>query len=420
MKKLIILELKQRFKSKRTWIVFAIAILSSFLVTIFSMNSDRDLILNDSNKVEYTSGKKTINYLKQTQKEFEGYVTPEKLIKIAEDYTNLVNEYSGINTNIPEDIYAKEITPISNILDIISYSFTTGYEGEFDKNGLFPNGFKPELAKDTYEKRYQAQKYLLSDDAKANMSLINTIKTKEDKVQKPFYFSSYIGWDSLELNYSLILNAIIVLLACILVSPIFSKEYESGSDRVLRSTKNGRNKLAISKIISSLIISIVLYLCSILFSFLLACSVFNINGLKTSIQFVNLFSSAPLNIGQLLCINLFGGMIAVITMVCFTLFLSASMNSSVVVLAISSMLVVVNNIFNLLSVNNIENNKAYFFINSLSPFGGSTISTSTLVNNYLSIGAFNLWLPYCTLIFSIILIFVFFKLTIKNYCNHQQ
>ncbi|MGL5712658.1 MAG: ABC transporter permease subunit [Paraclostridium sp.] len=419
MNKLILLELKQKLKNKKTWVIFTISIITSILVTIFSMNSDREMIINKDGVVEYKSGIETIKYLKETQKELEGYITPEFLVDIVEDYTNIVNQYDGLNTNIPEDIYAKEITPISNILDIASYSFMTGYNGEFDKNGLFPKDFSPNLASNTYEKRYDAQNSLLSKKIKANDSLLETIEKRELKVNKPFYFSSYIGWDSLEKNYSLLLIPIITLLAIILVAPTFSKEYESGSDKVLRSTKLGRSILAKAKIISNVITAIILYSSSIAISMIIACTVFNVGGLNTSIQFVNLFSSTSLTIGQHLGISILCGMLTVVTMACFTLLLSASMKSSVMVLANSFMLVVINNIFNIMSANNEGNNILYFIVNAFSPFGGSTVSTSILLNNYLSIANLNVWLPYATLIISLVLLALFYKYTIKNYCNHQ-
>lgn len=421
MKRLLLLELKIRIKLRSTQILLILGILWSILVAIFTINTgvSRQIILDDSGKVVYSSGKEAVEYLKETQKNLEGYLTEEKLAETFKKYEGVLEEYDKEVKNVPLEIYAKNITPINNILDIIVYSHMPYYEGERDSSGMLPLGFKPEDAEVTYRARKETLQKSWVEKFGYDSEVYLEISEKENKVKEPFYFMNYSGWDALEINWTLMLNPVLILLSCVLLAPTFSKGYEDNSDRVFRATKFGRKDLGIVRIISGLIVSVGLYIICIVVNLSMVLPIFNFQGLNASVQFINLFSSANLKIVELLGVNIIGSLLTILTMGIFTLFMSATLKSSVAVLATSVMIVIINVIFNISQIGNIENNSIYFMLNTFSPFGLNSLSSTILLNSYFVIGRIAVWLPYGSLIGSIGLASILFFMTIRNYCGHQ-
>ncbi len=422
MLRIIGLELKLQLKAKKTIGIFLTGVIMSVLIAVLSINTatSRNIILNEENQVEYSSGKISVDYLKKTQKTYEGLLTEEKCVEIVEKYQEILNEYDGREENIPHDIYAKEITPMIDILNVISYSFTTSYDGELDKNGTFPKDFQAEEAKAVYRERLKALKKIWETKYVGREQISEKLESREENIRYPLYFANYSGWDSLQSNLALVLIPIIVLLSCLLTAPVFSKHYENDSDRVFRATRFGRHTLAMARIMSSMILTTLLYIFTIGICITICSFVFNRSGLKTSIQFIDLFASSNLNIGQLVFITILGGLLATCTMAMFAICLSSAMKSSIVVLASSFFVIVVNMILNIFTSGNINDNMLYFIINTFSPYSAASLSSSIVSNAYAYVGNSIVWLPAASIFFTIVIIISGFGLCLKRYNNYQN
>ncbi len=422
MLRIVGLELKMQLKTKKTMGIFVVGVVMSILIALLSINTatSRNIILDKENKVAYSSGKMSVDYLKKTQKEYEGFLTEEKSVEIVKRYQDVLKQYDGREDLIPHDVYAKEITPMMDILNVISYSFTTSYDGELDVNGVFPKGFKAEMAKDLYKQRLEAMKEIWKTKYIGREEISEKLENREKNIKYPLYFANYSGWDSLKSNIALILIPITILLACLLVAPAFSKHYENDSDRVFRATQFGRHTLAIARIIANMILTSFFYLFNVGLCTTICSFVFNCNGLKTSVQFIDLFASSDLSIGELLFITILGGLFATITMTIFTLFLSSAMKSSIVVLASSVFIIVVNMILNIILSGNINDNMAYFVFNTFSPYSAVSLSSSITSNAYVYCGSIVIWLPVATILFSILFVGSNFALCLKKYNNYQN
>lgn len=422
MLRIIGLELKMQLKTKKTIGIFAAGAVMSIFIALLSIYTatSRNIILDKENKVAYSSGKMSVDYLKKTQKEYEGFLTEEKSIEIVKKYQDVLKQYDGREDLIPHDVYAEEITPMTDILNVISYSFTTSYEGELDVNGVFPKGFKAEMAKDFYRQRLQAMKKIWKTKYIGREEIREKLERREEKIQYPLYFANYSGWDSLKSNIALILIPITILLACLLTAPVFSRHYENDSDRVFRATKFGRRTLAAARIAASMILTSCFYLFHVGLCITICSFVFNWNGLKTSVQFIDLFASSDLSIGGLLFITILGGLFATITMTIFTLCLSSAMKSSIVVLESSAFVIVVNMILNIVLSGNINDNRIYFLFNTFSPYAAVSLSSSITSSAYVCGGNIVIWLPAATILFSILLVGSSFVLCLKKYNNYQN
>lgn len=121
MLRIIGLELKMQLKTKKTIGIFAAGAVMCIFIALLSIYTatSRNIILDKENKVAYSSGKMSVDYLKKTQKEYEGFLTEEKSVEIVKRYQNVLKQYDGREDLIPHDVYAEEITPMTDILNVI-------------------------------------------------------------------------------------------------------------------------------------------------------------------------------------------------------------------------------------------------------------------------------------------------------------
>lgn len=86
---------------------------------------------------------------------------------------------------------------------------------------------------------------------------LNYVYGKAKDIEKPkFYFSH--GWNTTT-SFKIIGTLIAVLIVAAL-APTFSDEYQSNSAQIILSCKNGKNKLVLSKLLSGLIFTVIVFL----------------------------------------------------------------------------------------------------------------------------------------------------------------
>lgn len=148
------------------------------------------------------------------------------------------------------------------------------------------------------------------------------IRMLNEKMETPFLYAS--GFSSESFDYLALYILLLLLAFVIIISPIFSAEYQTGADSILRCTKNGRIQLAGVKIIVSVLLFAVTFIIGT-GSFLLVTNLtFGAEGLKTSVQMLNAVFVIPgLTIGEAQVIASAGGFLSIFAMVSCTLYLSA-------------------------------------------------------------------------------------------------
>lgn len=70
-----------------------------------------------------------------------------------------------------------------------------------------------------------------------------------DKADTPLQYGYYGGWEIIINSFELLMLALLAV--CIVVAPVFSGEYQSGTDVVILSAKYGKTKLTTAKIAAS-------------------------------------------------------------------------------------------------------------------------------------------------------------------------
>jgi hypothetical protein len=235
------------------------------------------------------------------------------------------------------------------------------------------------------------------------------------KVDMPFQL--YAGYSKDAFDYVELYIMILAILCVSIITPIFSGEYQSGADSILRCAKHGRTRLAITKILASSMIVMVVYTMCITLHLAISDITFGTNCLQSSVQMLFSIINLPnWDLAQMQIVISLVGLISVLACVYCTFFLSAKCKDTLTVLLIAIGIVLIPTFaYTALGVN---------WISAIFPSAGLGMQNNflyQLINfNYLHIGGMSFWTPYTILISALIEIPVFLFLTVRTYCRHQM
>jgi len=153
-----------------------------------------------------------------------------------------------------------------------------------------------------------------------------------DKVDTPLQYGYYEGWEVIISSFELLMFALLAI--CIVVAPVFSGEYQAGTDAVILSAKYGKTKLATAKITASLLFGTAAFILHIVVACGLPLAAFGINGWNLPLTIANTTIPYPLTFLQAVLINIGIIYLVLLAMVGLTLLLSAKMKSTYLVLVI--------------------------------------------------------------------------------------
>lgn len=125
-----------------------------------------------------------------------------------------------------------------------------------------------------------------------------------------------------------------VLAICIVIAPVFSGEYQAGTDAVILSAKYGKTKLTTAKIIAALLFGVLAFTLHAIVAFALPLAAFGIDGWSLPLQINGTTAPYPLTFLEGAVVNLGVIYLVLIAMICLTLFLSARMKSPYLVLIV--------------------------------------------------------------------------------------
>jgi hypothetical protein len=204
---------------------------------------------------------------------------------------------------------------------------------------------------------------------------------------------------------------------CIAIAaPTFANEYQTGSDSILRCTKNGLMKLAVTRILAVCCIFIGIFILGMTIQLSIINLTFGTDCLKTSFQMLfSIINLSNINLWQLQIILVLAGLLSVLASISCTLFLSAKCKDSLTVLLVSMLIL-------FLPTFAYSAFAGSSWISTILPSAGIGLQNNFLYQlcnfNFLHIGAMSFWTP-CVIIFSAIIeIPVFLILAIHSYCKH--
>lgn len=335
--RIFILELKRLVKTRAVWISIAIGVILSIALSFSTISSNEYEYAGKNNSMEKITGISAIKANKKQAKPFEGEVTVEDLQSDLEVFHSLVKQYGN---DIPYNLFCKEIIPRWMHLNLI----TSVYSG--DDSNIF-EGLKnvyPNDITNIYSNRNEVLKNKLLVKYPNNVAAQSKALTQNASVKTPFIYKGGIqstrGFTDIDF-----LSLILAILCIFMNSPIFSGEYQTGSDDILRCTKYGRGRLGLSKICASVLIDFILFVICISTYLIIIEHAYGMESLKSSIQMFMPFSILPMTIGQAGEFVILAGFINVFAVLCFTMFLSSVSSNSTTTLIIAIAIFIFPDIF---------------------------------------------------------------------------
>ncbi len=409
--RLLGLEIKRVLKTKMTWILMCVAVLLSVLFAYIPVTFKGGRVVNGNGTAVTTElkGLDAVRYYR-THSKVQGEVTPEFLEEAVRAYQEVYTEYNSVyGEDIPADVYYEKLRVYSPFIRGIKEAFSDR------KNGMAPA--VTEIPADEVKNFY----LMLNDRLASVMDMEEpeypsakaVALDKFSKVQTPYVY--YYGASNDSMDYQTIYIFLLAILCAVIVAPIFSTEYQTGADDIIRCTKNGRMRLAAVKAASAVLITGTLYLLCGVTWIVVTNSLFGWEGTKTSMQV--LFSSTsllPYNIGQLQWANMLGGFLLFLSTVTFTLLLSACAKNNVSSLALALIFVLLPVIAYMAIPGQLGE-----WIQALLPGAGIGLSNSLLYGmlnfDFLHIGSASFWNTDVMLVLALVKIPLFIVLTVLVY-----
>lgn len=318
-------------RRKSTIIVMAVSlIVTAFL---FGLPIIQYQTYNQDGVIKGSDG---ISFRKEQSEAFSVLLTDEYIAQTVQDYQQLCENpdnigFDGAEKFLIGDAYWNFVAPQEKLLSVISNNYeapgtTTGYNNKL-----------PDLDVTNGANFYRAR------DAKIE-ALLNTPAREMSDAQKdywrdmnsgvetPFQYGYYEGWEIIISSFELVMFALLAV--CIVLAPVFSGEYQAGTDAVILSAKYGKTKLITAKIVASLLFGLLAFTIHIVVAFGLPLTAFGTDGWNLPLQIANTTIPYPFTFMQATFINLGVIYLILTAMIALTLLLSSKMKSPYLVLTV--------------------------------------------------------------------------------------
>lgn len=411
MRELFFLELKKTIMCRSMLIKSIVLIGVSILLAVAVLSFEKYYYIDDNDHESVIGGWDALSKKHELYKSIEGELTTEMVSGALLLNNELTSKYGPLK-DIPLPIYYSEIYPVEPVLKAMRQAFidpSTGIALPF-------NLWTMDDAEDFYTRRTEIlRKYLTIKypDHSDNIAFALQLNSGID------HFTYIYGFGSNAFDYLSLSILLIVIICTITVSPIYSGDYQSGADDILRCTKQGRTKLGIAKLAVSYFLSLGLFSICVSLYLAITLTIFGFDSLKTSLQMVfTAISFWPINIGEAIALVIVSGVLSLMAMVSFTALLSSSFKNPASTVATSMGMCFLPFILFLVAGGTVID-----WIRLILPSGGIGFQNSFLYElfntNLVTLGKLGVWSPYINPIACAIEIIVFGLLSITIYSHHE-
>lgn len=411
--RLLKVEMKRIVKSRRSLILLSVGVCLSALLAIAPvLYVGVDIRDSNGNVVQELDGLKAIHYMRENQAPFDGEVTPEKLKEALSVYQECVKQYGDPDSeDFPADVYWEKISPRRGLLSSIVKTYN-----DFINGNLVPRSLE-NINVNELDGFYKATDTRLENVIKVEREPEETHKKAfqlYSRVDRPFEL--YAGYTRDAFDYLAFSILFLVIMGVIFSAPLFSENYESGADQIIRCTKFGRKELGITSLIANILPCVLMYIVGVTGHLLISDLSFGTVTLKTSVQALfDTISLPSMNLMQLQIAVAVGGLLTMISSIALTYYISSKLDRVAGVLSFSLLLTIAP-VFVGAAIGN-------SWIISLLPGGGAGLNSSLLMQlvdfRFLHLGTHSFWTPQVTMLFTIIWIPVFLFLAVRTYCKHR-
>lgn len=327
---LIKYEFLKILRKKSTLIVMA----ASLLVTAFLFGLPV-LQFQTYNQDGVIKGLEGIAYEKEQAAAYSVPLTNEYITETIQEVQQLFDNpdnvgYDGYERFLIEGAYWDGIAPREDLLNMIAKNYvnpneSAGYNTLPDldiSGGADFYGARQEKI----ETLLNASSRALSEEQKAYWRDMNS------KVDEPFTYGYYDGWEIIISSFELLMFALLAV--CIVIAPVFSGEYQAGTDAVILSAKYGKTKLTTAKIIASYLFGGLAFTLHVVVALGLPLAAFGFDGWDLPLQIANTTIPYPFTFLQAALVNFGVVYLVLFAMIGLTLLLSAKMKSPYLVLIV--------------------------------------------------------------------------------------
>ncbi|MFG6364562.1 MAG: ABC transporter permease subunit, partial [Schaedlerella sp.] len=240
-------------------------------------------------------GTKGIAYDREQYADLSVPLTEEYITKTIREVQELFEVPANVGFDGNErfligDVYWNGIAPRQNFLNLIAKTYASpneskGYNSFPDLDALDGADFYQAIQAKR-EAILNAPGSTLSNEQKAYWSGM------AGKIDTPLQYGYYEGWEVIISSFGLLLFAVLAI--CIVIAPVFSGEYQAGTDAVILSAKYGRTKLITAKLAASLLFGTIAFA----FHMVIACTIplaaFGVSGWNLPMQIANTAIPYPL------------------------------------------------------------------------------------------------------------------------------
>lgn len=327
---LIKYEFLKILRKKSTLIVMAVSLLvTAFLFGLPVMQ------FQSYNQEGLIKGFGGIEYEKEQAKKYSVPVTEEYITETIRQVQQLFKNpdnvgYDGYEQFLIDSAYWEGIAPRESLLSMIAKNYAGPNENK-GYNSL--SSLDISQGANFYSARQEkigellnAASRQLSEEQKIYWQNMNS------KLVEPFQYGYYRGWETIISSFELLIFALLAV--CIVISPVFSGEYQAGTDALILCAKYGKTKLPGAKIIASYLFGTLVFTLHVLVAFGLPLAAFGLDGWNLPLQITNTTIPYPFTFFQAVLVNLGVVYLVLLAIISLTLLLSANMKSPYLVLMV--------------------------------------------------------------------------------------
>ena len=407
--RLYYLEMKRLIRTKSVWILMIAMVVLAAVMAYVPVTFIR-AYKTDAGNVQAVTGVQAVKISKETRKDMEGEVTEEKIRQAIRVLNEMYQEYgSSFMEEVPADVYAEKIYPIMPVLNIIEQVLAPDGKNLYNMEAF---DVKEEDAATIYEK-YREEIQGLSQ----NPELVKEMQKISGSVKTPFTYESGMTLETVD--YYTISLFLVTFAFIVIASPVYAAEYQTGADDVIRCTKNGRVRIAVTKILVTFTLAVATFVASSLTFVAVLYILYGGSGFGTSIQMGYVFYLPALTIGSMLKLQIAGGVLFTLATVSFVLFLSSKCKNVQTALISAFGIAILPMILNMAGNNNVLN-----IMRCILPTGGfgliNGLQSELMARNFALVAGHYIWLPYILLVAAAVAVPVFVGLTIVSYCRRGR
>lgn len=409
--RLFVWEIRKILKPRRTRLLLAAAFLMAAITAYLPVSFESINRPGEQGSVVELNGLEAIRFKQGYYKETAGEMTGQRLADMLRTYQSYVQKYGTLD-DIPLDVYIERIMAVRPAINRLAECFADSKTGmALDVMAIDPE----EVEQHFYEKCVSHLDDIMALEQKEHPAAGRFAAGQYSGVTTPFW--QYFGISRDAFDYTTLYLLVLSILCTAIAAPVFANEYQTGSDSILRCTKYGRMHLAVLRILAACTVCIAVFLPGMALHLSILNLAFGTDCLRTSVQMLfSVISLTDLDLGQLQMVLVLAGLLSILSVVSFTLYLSARCRDSLTVLLLSMVIL----LFPAFASGAFG---GHTWLTALLPSAGIGMQNSFLYQvcdlYFLHAGSASFWTPYVILVSAAAEIPVFLFLAVRSYCRHQ-